>query len=66
MSRFAVVRINRDSSDTHAGVDVAEAIERAQPDSGDVVEIQFVEAADAGAARLAGKPGAWVRWESRR
>jgi hypothetical protein len=65
MTAFAVIRVNGDDQDTHAGRDVAEALELAQPDPADTVEVQFVHAATAALARLLPDRACWVRWRSR-
>ena len=60
MSRFLVLRVNRDPSDTyavpyhgHEGESVYDALDVAIPDEGSRVEYAIVEARDAGSARLA-------------
>lgn len=50
--RFNVVRVNGDSSDTHAGRSFQQAMASAQPDRGSKVDVFIVCARDAGAARL--------------
>ena len=55
-AEYFVVRVNRDSSDTFAASSLDEAVEAAQPDSGDRLEYVRVAAIDAGAARIV-RPG---------
>lgn len=59
MDTYCVVRVNQDPTDTHAAETFAEALALANPDDGDRVEYAFVEASDAGAARLA-RPARWT------
>lgn len=56
MSHFHVVRINRDPMDTFAATSLEEALDLAKADPGDTVEVQEVDAPDAGAARLTTSP----------
>jgi hypothetical protein len=51
-SKFWVVRVNGDNKDTYAASTKEKAIELAQADEYDNVEVRTVEAPDAGAARL--------------
>ena len=60
MTRFIVIRINRNYRDTYAAPDFDAALEAAQPADGDVVELGIVRAVDAAAARLA-QPLCWVQ-----
>jgi len=57
---FFVVRVDGDSSDTHAAESLAAAVELAMADSDSTVEFGTVTASDAGAARLL-RPAAWQR-----
>lgn len=59
---YVVVRVNGQSSDTHAAETLTGALDLANADESDVVEFCMVHAKDAGAARLM-KPrgGQWVR-----
>jgi hypothetical protein len=59
MSTYCVVRVNQDPRDTYAAETFVEALALANPDDGDRIEYAFVEAADAGAARLA-RPDRWT------
>jgi hypothetical protein len=56
---FVIVRVNGSNSDTHAAETLAQALELAMPDDGDVIEFGFVQANDAGAARLM-RPRKWM------
>ena len=55
MARYVVVRINGSDGDTFAAASLGEALESAQRDPGDKVQVCVVQASDAGAARLMGK-----------
>lgn len=50
--RFTVIRVNGDSSDTHAGRSFQSALESAMPDRGSLIEVFATCATDAGAARI--------------
>jgi hypothetical protein len=52
MPKFFVVRVNRDRDDTHAATSLDRALELANPDADDALQVGVVEAKDAGAARL--------------
>lgn len=56
MPLFHVVRVNRSNSDTRAARSLAGALDLAMADPGDTIEVQEVEASDAGAARLTTSP----------
>ena len=60
-TQYTIVRINRDSADTYTklGNDrtaLLDAVECANPDRNDDIEYGYVEARDAGAARLTSPP----------
>lgn len=50
--RFTVIRVNGDSSDTHAGRSFESALRLANPDRGNKIEVFATCAGDGGAARL--------------
>jgi hypothetical protein len=59
--RFTVLRVNGDSSDTHAGRSFEAALRLAQPDRGSKVDVFVTCARDGGAARLNYKHGKLVK-----
>lgn len=72
MSRFLVLRVNKDPSDTYAvpyygddGEGVFSALDVAIPDPGSRVEYAVVDARDAGAARFAPRGADWETVPSR-
>ena len=51
-TKWTVIRVNRDPSDTHAGRSFEEALRLANPDHGNYLEVYTVRTSDGGMARL--------------